>query len=100
MIPPAPLNYLVDEFLIDEFLAADKPITLHVTHSWGGGVAQWVHSFIEADETGLNFQLRSEGPQTGEGTGQRLSLYYGNKNRCSHSQLVVTTANPFHGRIK
>jgi GT2 family glycosyltransferase len=69
------------ELLADEFLPDDKPLTLHVTHSWGGGVAQWVHSFIEADETGLNFQLRSEGPQTGEGAGQRLSLYYGNQTR-------------------
>jgi len=65
--------------LADNFLADDKPLTLHVTHSWGGGVAQWVHSFIEAEPAGLNFQLRSEGPQTGEGAGQRLSLYYGNK---------------------
>jgi GT2 family glycosyltransferase/glycosyltransferase involved in cell wall biosynthesis len=64
---------------VDEFLAGDKPVTLHVTHSWGGGVAQWVHSFIAADEKGLNFQLRSEGPQSGEGAGQRLSLYFGNK---------------------
>ena len=64
---------------VDEFLAGNKPLTLHVTHSWGGGVAQWVHSFIAADEKGLNFQLRSEGPQSGEGAGQRLSLYFGNK---------------------
>ncbi|MEE8339117.1 MAG: glycosyltransferase, partial [Xanthomonadales bacterium] len=68
----------VNELLADDFLANDKPLTLHVTHSWGGGVAQWVHSFIEADPVGLNFQLRSEGPQSGEGAGQRLSLYYGN----------------------
>ena len=68
-----------DNFLIDEYPPVDKPLTLHVTHNWGGGVAQWVHSFIEADDTGLNFQLRSEGPQTGEGAGQRLSLFYGNK---------------------
>ncbi len=67
-----------EEFPGDEFLDDEKPLTLHITHSWGGGVAQWVHSFIEADGTGLNFQLRSEGPQTGEGAGQRLSLYYGN----------------------
>lgn len=64
---------------VDEFLLDDKPSTLHVTHSWGGGVAQWVHSFIEADQRGLNFQLCSQGPQSGEGAGQRLSLYYGNK---------------------
>ncbi|MEE8495500.1 MAG: hypothetical protein V3S21_03405, partial [Xanthomonadales bacterium] len=67
-----------DELRVDEPLPSDKPLTLHLTHNWGGGVAHWVHSFIEADETGLNFQLRSEGPQTGEGAGQRLALYYGN----------------------
>jgi GT2 family glycosyltransferase/glycosyltransferase involved in cell wall biosynthesis len=53
--------------------------TLHVTHSWGGGVARWTESFIEADETGLNFQLRSEAPESGAGCGQRLSLYLGNQ---------------------
>ncbi len=67
-----------DHAIVDQYLPGEKPLTLHVTHSWGGGVAQWVQSFIEADEAGLNFQLRSEGPQSGEGAGQRLSLYYGN----------------------
>jgi GT2 family glycosyltransferase len=61
-----------------EMPRADRPVTLHATHSWGGGVAQWVGSFIEADTDTTNFQLRSEGPQTGQGTGQRLSLYLGN----------------------
>lgn len=54
------------------------PVTLHVTHSWGGGVATWVHSMIEADPNGLHLQLRAEGPQSGQGAGQRLSLYLGN----------------------
>ncbi len=63
--------------VVDEFPPDDKPLTLHITHSWGGGVRQWVHSFIDADGSGLSFQLRSEGPQSGEGAGQRLSLYYG-----------------------
>jgi GT2 family glycosyltransferase len=51
------------------------PKTLHVTHNWGGGVARWVESFIQADRDGINFQLRAEGPQSSEGCGQRLSLY-------------------------
>jgi GT2 family glycosyltransferase len=55
------------------------PATLHITHSWGGGVARWIESFIEADTDGVNFQLRSEGPEKGQGTGQRLALYYGNQ---------------------
>ncbi len=60
--------------------AGQEPLTsLHITHSWGGGVAQWVESFIEADDQGGNFQLRAEGPQSGLGAGQRLSLYAGNE---------------------
>jgi len=61
--------------LID-FRSSEKPVTLHITHSWGGGIAQWVESFIGADDSGLNFQLRSEGPQSGGGCGQRLSLFF------------------------
>ena len=53
--------------------------TLHVTHSWGGGVARWTETFIDADPPGVNFQLRAEGPETGAGCGQRLSLYLGNR---------------------
>ena len=64
---------------ISDFRQAVKPITLHVTHSWGGGVAKWVESFIDGDESGVNLQLRSEGPQSGKGYGQRLSLYLDNQ---------------------
>ena len=56
--------------------------TLHITHSWGGGVAQWLESFIAADQQRRNFQLRSEAPQSGRGHGQKLSLYAGNELRC------------------
>ncbi|MCU0988237.1 MAG: hypothetical protein MUE63_01245 [Xanthomonadales bacterium] len=58
--------------------AAGAP-TLHVTHSWGGGVARWVESFIDADADGTHFQLCAEGPESGKGCGQRLSLYFGNR---------------------
>jgi len=53
--------------------------SLHVTHSWGGGVARWVESFIDADPSGAHFQLRAEGPETGAGCGQRLTLYLRNR---------------------
>jgi glycosyltransferase involved in cell wall biosynthesis len=56
--------------------------TLHITHSWGGGVAQWIKSFISTDSKRQHFQLRSENPQTGLGFGQRLSLYAGNELSC------------------
>ncbi len=62
-----------------DFQRGKKPVTLHITHSWGGGVAKWVESFIDADDDGVNFQLRSEEPESGKGYGQRLSLYLGNQ---------------------
>jgi len=65
---------------------ADKPATLHITHSWGGGVAQWLKSFIEtaslAEKDQPHYQLRSEDPQSGHGYGQKLNLYAGNELRC------------------
>ena len=59
-----------------------RPATLHITHSWGGGVAQWLKAFIETDHNQRNFQLRSEDPQSGLGFGQKISLYAGNELRC------------------
>jgi len=56
-----------------------KPVTLHITHSWGGGVAKWVESFIAADEHGINLQMCSEEPESGAGYGQRISLYLHNQ---------------------
>ncbi|MDX1555829.1 MAG: glycosyltransferase, partial [Xanthomonadales bacterium] len=52
-------------------------VCLHITHSWGGGVARWVDSFIEADRSRNHLQLRSEGAVSGDGAGQRLALYAG-----------------------
>ncbi len=60
----------------------NTPATLHITHSWGGGVAQWLKSFIETDSEHRHFQLRSEAPQSGRGYGQRMCLYLGNELRC------------------
>jgi GT2 family glycosyltransferase/glycosyltransferase involved in cell wall biosynthesis len=64
--------------LVDYRGGGHQAVTLHVTHSWGGGVAQWVDSFIAADDAAINFQLRSEGPQSAAGCGQRYSLYFDN----------------------
>jgi len=56
--------------------------TLHVTHSWGGGIAHWIRTFIDNDRDHVHFQLRAEGPQSDLGCGQRISLYAGNELRC------------------
>ena len=63
-------------------ITSKLPVTLHITHSWGGGVGQWLKSFIHTDGDKQHLQLRSEDPQSGQGFGQRLSLYAGNELRC------------------
>ena len=68
----------------------EEPGTLHITHSWGGGVAQWLKSFIETDHNQRNFQLRSEDPQSGPGYGQKISLYAGNELRCPIASWWLT----------
>ncbi|NNJ77995.1 MAG: glycosyltransferase [Xanthomonadales bacterium] len=76
-------DWLRNNAQADEDLARytdkNRPVTLHVTHSWGGGVEQWVSTFIDADNESTHLQLRSEGPQTGEGCGQRYALYLSNR---------------------
>ena len=64
---------------IAAYAADDRPVSLHITHSWGGGVAQWIESFVDASENSVNLQLRAEGPQSGKGCGQRYALYLGNR---------------------
>ncbi|WP_191621213.1 glycosyltransferase [Marinihelvus fidelis] len=54
------------------------PTTLHITHSWGGGVATWVAAMIQSDD-GVHLQLRSEAAESGQGAGQKLGLYLGNR---------------------
>jgi GT2 family glycosyltransferase len=64
---------------LDRFAEDRSAVTLHITHSWGGGVERWVESFVEADAGSLHFQLRAEGVESGKGCGQRLALYLGNR---------------------
>ncbi len=85
MPPWAELSARLCDWLRHEDLSAAPPgpvqpgATLHITHSWGGGVARWVSSLIEADSAGLHFQLRSESAESGRGAGQKLALYAGNE---------------------
>lgn len=52
---------------------APKPVQLHVSHCWGGGLGRWVEDFVDADSQRHNLVLRSIGVI---GTSaQRLSLY-------------------------
>lgn len=52
-----------------------KPVVLHVTHSWGGGLGRWVRDLCLADTERHHLVLRSLGDWTG--FGYRLALYAG-----------------------
>lgn len=52
-----------------------RPVQLHVTHSWGGGLGRWIRDICVADEARHNLVLRSIG--TWGAFGQRLALYEG-----------------------
>lgn len=54
-------------------VAVPKPVQLHVTHSWGGGVGHWVQAMCEADATRDSLVLRSLGNSSAYG--YRLALY-------------------------
>lgn len=60
---------------IDSLPLADGPVTLHVAHSWGGGVWRWVEDFIAGSSHPEN-QLTLISVSDGAGTvcGRRLQL--------------------------
>ena len=49
------------------------PVQLHVMHSWGGGLENWVCDYCQADDRRLNLILKSVG--TWGCFGQQLALY-------------------------
>lgn len=51
----------------------NKPVQLHIMHSWGGGVERWVHDYCCADKKRTNLVLKSLGsPGTPV---QKIGLY-------------------------
>lgn len=49
-----------------------KPVNLHVSHSWGGGLGLWVEEFARADSYSENLVLESVGTSECFGIGLRL----------------------------
>ena len=50
-----------------------RPVRLHVSHSWGGGLGRWVEGFVAADEDHESLVLRPIGHW--DAFGQTLALY-------------------------
>jgi O-antigen biosynthesis protein len=72
------------------FGAETKPVTLHVTHSWGGGTARWIADQVRHDEQGLHLVLCSSGNWDGLEHGQSLQLYAAGPGRGLIREFALT----------
>lgn len=54
-----------------------KPVLLHVTHSWGGGTAQWIQDYTQHADSAHHLILKSEGDWQTKTYGQKLVLQLG-----------------------
>jgi len=52
----------------------ERPVVLHVLHSWGGGVQKWVHDFCAGDASRIHMLLTSV--QVGSDGTQRIRLAF------------------------
>jgi len=50
-----------------------RPVRLHISHSWGGGLGRWVEDFVAADDTHQSLVLRPIGEW--DAFAQTLALY-------------------------
>ena len=58
-----------------------QPVTLHISHNWGGGIARWISDICEADDSGHHLVLAAAGERRGREHGQWLNLYAGGPGR-------------------
>lgn len=52
-----------------------RPVILHITHDWGGGVARWIADLLQADTQHHHLVLASGGHSDGHIHGQWMTLY-------------------------
>ncbi len=67
-----------------------KPVTLHISHSWGGGIAQWIDDICRHDADGHHLVLASCGNRDGLEHGQSLRLYASGPGRAMLREFILT----------
>ncbi|MFW5926623.1 MAG: glycosyltransferase [Wenzhouxiangella sp.] len=70
----------------------ERPVTLHVSHDWGGGIARWISDVVAADTGSHHLVLSSSGRTDGRIHGQRLKLYAAGPGRGLAGEWVLTPA--------
>ncbi len=56
-------------------LLTSKPVMLHITHSWGGGVERWVKDYCQHDHSHIHLVLQSRGFWKKKQYGTHLTLH-------------------------
>ncbi|MFU8830759.1 MAG: glycosyltransferase [Wenzhouxiangella sp.] len=67
-----------------------RPVTLHIGHSWGGGIAQWIDDICRHDADGHHLVLASCGNRDGLEHGQSLRLYASGPGRALLREFILT----------
>ena len=67
-----------------------QPVTLHISHSWGGGIARWIDDFQRGDRDGHHLVLCSAGHNDGLEHGQSLRLYAAGPGQGLLREFVLT----------
>ncbi len=52
-------------------------VTLHISHSWGGGIQHWIDNYCHSDSGHVQLVLKSQGFWKNKTYGSRLSLHQG-----------------------
>ncbi len=60
---------------LDYFGLDDCPVTLHVTHDWGGGIDRWIHDMQRHDGRGHHLVLSARAHRDSPMMGQWLDLF-------------------------
>jgi GT2 family glycosyltransferase/glycosyltransferase involved in cell wall biosynthesis len=52
-----------------------QPVTLHISHDWGGGISRWIKDLVETDPSAHHLVLCAKADQGSALYGHRLGLY-------------------------
>jgi len=70
----------------------ERPVVLHISHDWGGGVARWIADLVEADSRHRHLVLSAGGHTDGKVHGQWLKLYAAGPGRACIREWTLTPA--------
>jgi GT2 family glycosyltransferase len=69
---------------------AERPVTLHVAHGWGGGVWRWIDDLAHGDPDGLHLVLVAESDPDGRCCGRLLKLCVNGAGRGVVRELALS----------